>query len=68
MTVAIDGGASNVRAILCMIAGQASFTINDTLIKLATTDLPGGQAIFVRGLVATVFALTACAALGVLSF
>ncbi len=68
MIAAVEAGSTNLRAILCMIAGQASFTINDTLIKLATAELPGGQAIFVRGMMAALVTLTACAALGVLSF
>lgn len=49
--------AGNLRAIFAMTLSQLSFIFNDTLIKLATAELPGGQAIFARGLFAFVFAL-----------
>ncbi len=67
MSPPVEAASSNMRAIACMIAGQASFTANDTLIKLATAELPGGQAIFMRGVMAALMALTACVAMGVLN-
>ncbi|MFM9940207.1 MAG: DMT family transporter [Hyphomicrobiaceae bacterium] len=57
---------SNLRAIAAMIASQASFIVNDTLIKVATRDLPGGQAIFLRGLMAFAMALVMAKAFGLL--
>ncbi len=63
-----DAAHSNGRAIAFMIAGQASFTFNDVFIKLATADLPGGQTIFLRGIMAFLVALAACKAVGALSF
>ena len=51
-----------------MLAGQATFTINDALIKLAAAGMPGGQAIFLRGVMAFAVAFTICAAVGGLKF
>lgn len=56
--------AGNLRGITAMVLSQLSFIVNDTLIKLATSELPGGQAIFVRGLFALAFALMIGAAMG----
>jgi drug/metabolite transporter (DMT)-like permease len=56
--------ASTLRAIAAMLASQASFTINDMLIKLAAAEIPGGQAIFMRGICVTVLALSLGVALG----
>ncbi len=49
-------GDDNVRGIVAMLAAQAGFIINDTLIKLAVASMPAGEAIFIRGLFTTVFA------------
>ncbi|MBM3567992.1 MAG: DMT family transporter [Alphaproteobacteria bacterium] len=43
---------SNARAILAMIASSAVFVCNDALVKLATSGLPVGQIMLVRGLFA----------------
>jgi S-adenosylmethionine uptake transporter len=59
-----DASSSNMRAIAAMLTGQASFTFNDALIKLAATGLPGGQAIFLRGVMAIAVSLSVCLALG----
>ena len=59
-----EASASNLRAIAAMLAGQASFTFNDALIKLAAEGLPGGQAIFLRGVMAILVSLSICLALG----
>jgi drug/metabolite transporter (DMT)-like permease len=56
--------SSNVRGIVAMIASQASFIVNDALIKLATRELPGGQAICVRGVAAFLIAITLASAFG----
>ena len=47
-----------------MMISQLSFILNDTLIKLATSELPGGEAIFVRGVFAFAFALGLGVAMG----
>lgn len=44
---------TNVRGILAMLLAMACLIVNDTLIKLASTSLPTGEIIFLRGLVAT---------------
>ncbi len=62
----IAARGSNLRAIAAMIASQASFIVNDTLIKLATRELPGGEAIFLRGLMAFAMALAMALAFGLL--
>lgn len=40
--------AGNTRGILAMLVSMACFTINDTFIKIAASDLPLGEIIFVR--------------------
>lgn len=62
----MTAASSNARAIAAMIASQASFIVNDTLIKLATQELPGGQAIFIRGVMAFAVSITVAMALGLL--
>ncbi len=64
MITATDHATSNTRAIAAMLSGQATFTINDALIKLAAEGMPGGQAIFIRGLMACAVAFTLCVATG----
>ena len=65
----LDGASSsNLRAIAAMLTGQASFTFNDALIKLAAEGLPGGQAIFLRGVMAIAVSLSLCMALGAFKF
>jgi len=64
----VDASTSNVRAIGAMLAGQASFTFNDALIKLAAAGLPGGQAIFLRGVMAIAVSLSVCLAVGAFNF
>ena len=41
------------RGIFFMLAAMAAFILNDTCVKLASEDLPTGQIIFIRGLIAT---------------
>jgi drug/metabolite transporter (DMT)-like permease len=45
--------SSNLRAAVLMTFGMAAFTVNDTCMKAATATLPLYQAIFLRGLIAT---------------
>ena len=44
----------NQRGILAILASAMAFVINDALVKLATTDLPTGEIIVIRGLISTV--------------
>lgn len=61
---AADRSSSNLLAISAMVGSQAVFTVNDALMKLAARELPGGQAIFIRGLLAIVLALALAVAMG----
>jgi drug/metabolite transporter (DMT)-like permease len=63
-----DHSTSNLHAIGAMLVGQASFTFNDALIKLAAEGLPGGQAIFLRGVMAILVSLSVCLAVGAFNF
>ncbi|MEY3474235.1 MAG: hypothetical protein RL087_693 [Pseudomonadota bacterium] len=47
------------RNIRLMIGAMTAFTLNDTLVKLASETLPTGQIIFLRGLMATALVLLA---------
>ncbi len=40
------------RGIFFMLAAMTAFILNDTCVKLASEDLPTGQIIFIRGLIA----------------
>jgi len=57
--------SGNLKAATAFIGGTACLIINDTLIKLASTGLPIGQLIFVRGLFAIAFVYLVCVATGV---
>lgn len=52
MSIAVPAQASsdNLRGIGAMLAAMAAFVVNDAMMKLAATDLPTGQVIFLRGL------------------
>jgi drug/metabolite transporter (DMT)-like permease len=43
----------NLKGILAMLASAAGFVGNDAIVKMVTEELPNGQIIFLRGLVAT---------------
>jgi drug/metabolite transporter (DMT)-like permease len=47
------------RSIRLMVLAMAAFTLNDTLVKLASETMPTGQLIFLRGVLATMFVLVA---------
>jgi drug/metabolite transporter (DMT)-like permease len=51
MTLSIPATATsdNLRGILAMLAAMGAFIVNDAFMKLASAELPTGQAIFVRG-------------------
>src|SRR5882672_3430594 len=59
LAVSAPARSENVRGIVAMLVATAVFTLNDTLLKIATEALPTGEAIFLRG----VFTTTFCAAL-----
>ena len=61
---AATASATNLRAIIAMVLSQAVFTVNDAAMKLAAQKLPGGEAIFIRGLFTIVFARALALALG----
>lgn len=54
--------ADNLRGILAMLAAMGSLIVNDCFIKMAAQDLPTGEAIFVRGVFATLLCVGAVAA------
>ena len=43
----------NLRGILAILISATGFVTNDALVKMVTTELPTGQIIFLRGLMAT---------------
>ncbi|MEZ5839456.1 MAG: DMT family transporter [Hyphomicrobiales bacterium] len=49
--------AQNSKGILAMLASMAFFIGNDTLVKLASQNLPTGEIIFLRGLMASALVL-----------
>ena len=59
MTVAVPTTArsDNIRGIVRMLAAMAVFVLNDTLVKLAASHVPTGEAIFVRGVFTVGFCL-----------
>ena len=55
------GISDNVRGAMAFALGAACLVSNDTMVKLASADLPIGQLIFVRGLFAVGFVVAVCA-------
>ncbi|MGD9805844.1 MAG: DMT family transporter [Hyphomicrobiaceae bacterium] len=45
--------SDNLKGILAMLASAAGFVTNDATVKFVTQELPNGEIIFLRGLVAT---------------
>lgn len=60
--------AANLQGALFMIASMGGFTLNDTLMKSLAGDVPLFQAIFVRGLVATLLLGALAIAQGALAY
>ena len=58
----------NLKGALFMTGSMASFTLNDTLVKLLAVDVPLFQIVFLRGLLTTVLLALTVAAFGKLSF
>jgi drug/metabolite transporter (DMT)-like permease len=50
--------SANRRGILAMLAGMTFFTLNDTLLKIATVALPPGEIMAIRGVFGVAIALT----------
>ena len=50
----IAGLSDNMRGILAMLVSALAFVINDALVKLATSELPTGEIIVIRGAISTV--------------
>ena len=44
----------NLRGIAAILASASGFVVNDAIVKLVTEELPTGELIVVRGLMATV--------------
>jgi drug/metabolite transporter (DMT)-like permease len=55
----------NLRGIAALSAGMAFLVGNDIFLKLASPELPFGQLVFTRGVIATVLIVIACVAVGV---
>ena len=53
----MSSAADNQRGILAMLTAMALFALNDTLLKIATSDLPASQIMAIRGLFASVLAI-----------
>lgn len=58
------GLSPNSRGILMMLCATACFTLNDTLLKLAMAEVPPFQALFLRGIGATLIGFPLLFALG----
>ena len=58
--------AGNMRGIAAMLVSMVCFVLNDTLVKLASADLPLGELIFIRGLMASLAILLLAKAFGAL--
>jgi drug/metabolite transporter (DMT)-like permease len=54
-----DAAQATRSSIRLMVLAMAAFTLNDTLVKLASESVPTGQLIFLRGVLATTFVLVA---------
>lgn len=57
---------SNLRGIAAITAGMAFLVSNDITLKLASPNLPFGQMVFIRGVMATALIVAVCLAAGVL--
>jgi drug/metabolite transporter (DMT)-like permease len=66
MTLALSSPArsDNLRGIAAMLAAMGSLIVNDCFLKIAAHELPTGEAIFLRGLFATLLCIAFLAATG----
>ena len=53
LAVSIRSRSDNLRGILAMLAAMGSLIFNDAFLKMAAAGLPTGEAIFLRGVIAT---------------
>lgn len=56
--------SDNLKGIVAMLASAAGFVANDATVKFVTQELPNGQIIFLRGLVATALMGLICSIVG----
>ena len=54
-----DAAQATRRSIRLMVLAMTAFTLNDTLVKVASETMLTGQLIFLRGVLATAFVLGA---------
>lgn len=47
----------NLRGILAVLAGSTAFVLNDAIVKFVSAELPSGEIIILRGVLATAFLL-----------
>ncbi|MCC2113954.1 MAG: DMT family transporter, partial [Hyphomicrobiales bacterium] len=66
MTPSPEPSQNNVAGILALIGANACYVVNDTLVKLVGADLPIGEIILLRGLIASAVIVVTAAALGAL--
>lgn len=56
--------SENLRGIVAVLAASAAFVLNDALVKLVSAELPSGEIIVVRGVLATAMLAAGVAATG----
>lgn len=54
----------NLKGILAMLTGSTGFVLGDAIVKLVSAELPAGEIIVLRGVLATAFLAVAVMALG----
>jgi drug/metabolite transporter (DMT)-like permease len=62
LALPIRSRSDNLRGILAMLAAMGSLIFNDAFLKMAAASLPTGEAIFLRGAIATLLCVGAIAA------
>jgi drug/metabolite transporter (DMT)-like permease len=62
LAIPIRSRSDNLRGILAMLAAMGSLIFNDAFIKMAAARLPTGEAIFLRGVIATLVCVGVTAA------
>jgi drug/metabolite transporter (DMT)-like permease len=62
LALPVRSRSDNLRGILAMLAAVGILISNDTFLKMAAASLPTGEAIFLRGAIATLLCLGAIAA------
>ena len=54
----------NLRGIVAVLIGSAAFVVNDAIIKLISAELPSGEIIVLRGVMATLLMAAGVVVLG----